>query len=116
MALKVLNLQSMADLSHGAVGVAVDKLIRQAIRDCIDRPGDDRARKLTVQIEFTPTAHIDGQSVTCEGAKAVAKASLKCPNYETGVLDLAVRENGAALFAPNSPENVAQATMFDDED
>ena len=26
------------------------------------------------------------------------------------------RENGAALFAPNSPENVAQATMFDDED
>ena len=46
----------------------------------------------------------------------LAKASLKCPNYETGALDLAVRENGAALFAPNIPENVAQATMFDDED
>ncbi len=116
MSLKVLNLQSMAELSHGSVGVAVDKLIRQAIRDCIDRPGDNRARKLTVQIEFTPTARVDGQSVTCEGAKAIAKARLKTPDYETGVLDLMVRENGSCVFAPASPENAAQATMFDDED
>ena len=33
MALQELNMQSLADLAHGAVGVAVNNLIRKAIRD-----------------------------------------------------------------------------------
>ena len=45
MALQELNMQSLADLAHGAVGVTVNNLIRKAIRDCIDRPGDGPARR-----------------------------------------------------------------------
>jgi len=116
MELKELTLSSMSDLSHGAVGVAVDMLIKQAIRDCIDRPGDNRGRVLTLGLIFKPTPHVDGQSITCEGTKAVAKAKLKLPDYETNELDFGVRHNGSAVFSPHSPENHKQTSFIEDDE
>ena len=111
-----LTLSSTAELSHGAVGVAVDRLIKQAVRDCIDRPSDKRPRTVTLGLFITPTPRIEGQSVTCEGAKGVAKAKLKIPDYETSEIDFGVRNNGSAIFAPHSPENHLQASFLDDDE
>ena len=116
MPLQLLKLETLAVLAHGKVGVAFDREVKRAVRDCIDRPGDDRARTITLQINVAPTAVMDGQSVTCEGAKAVAKVKSKLPDYETQQIDLGVRENGSAVFSPTCPENHQQQEMFPEPD
>jgi len=110
------ELATLNQLDHNRVGLAVNRLIKQAIQDCLDRPGDDRARKVTLQINLTPISQTLDNSISCEGAKAVAQAKLSLPNYETQVLDLGVKQGGHAYFSAESPTNHRQATFFDGEE
>lgn len=113
---KELTLETLPELAHGKLGKAFARESKRMIRDCIDRPGDDRLRTLTVTLAFKPIAVVDGQCVTCEGAKAIAKIRGKSPDYETQEIDLGVRENGSAVFSPTCPENHRQMAMFDEPD
>lgn len=112
MPLQALKLDTLAELAHGKVGVAFDREIKAMGRDCVDRPGDDRARIVTLTITLKPTAVTEGQSVTAEGAKAIAKVRSKKPDYETQEIDLGIRENGMTVFSPTCPENHMQQELF----
>jgi len=117
MSLKVLNLDTLKDLDLGRVGVGFGRLLEQAVRDCLDRPSDKRARKLTLQLAIKPKAEIVGNSISCEGASGVAQLKLKLPDYETQEVDFGVRENGRLVFSEDSPTNHRQATLgFGEED
>lgn len=113
--LQLLKLETLAELAHGKVGVAFNREVQRMGRDCVDRPSDDRARTVTLTVAIKPTAVIDGQSVTCEGAKAIARIKAKAPDYETQEIDLGIRENGSTVFSPSCPENHRQISMFADE-
>ncbi len=115
MALKVLNLDTIKDLDLGRVGVGFGRLLEQAVRDCLDRPADERARKLILQLSLKPKSEIVGQTVSCEGAAGVAQLRLKLPDYESQEVDFGVKQNGKLIFSEDSPRDHRQATMFDDE-
>ena len=114
--LQLLKLETLAQLAHGKVGVAFDREVHRMIRDCLDRPSDERARTITLTVSVVPKSVIDGQSVTCEGATAVAKVKSRVPDYETQQIDLGVRENGGAVFSPTCPENHRQQELFEPEE
>lgn len=116
MALKVLTLDTIKDLDLGRVGVGFSRLLEQAVRDCLDRPADERARKLILQISLKPKPEIVGQTVSCEGAAGVAQLRLKLPDYESQEVDFGVKQNGRLVFNENSPRDHRQATMFDGEE
>jgi hypothetical protein len=115
-ALELLKLKSLGNLAHGKVGVAFDRELQRMGRDCIDRPSDDRVRTVTLSVSIKPTAVVDGQITTCEGAKAVAKVKSKMPDYETQEIDLGIRENGSTVFAPACPEDHRQGELFPEPD
>ena len=116
MALKVLTLDTIKDLDLGRVGVGFSRLLEQAVRDCLDRPGDERARKLILQSALKPKAEIVGQTVSCEGAAGVAQLRLKLPDYESQEVDFGVKQNGRLVFNEESPRDHRQATLFGAED
>lgn len=107
-----LTLATLKKLDLGRVGMAFDRLLKQAISDCVDRPGDDRARKVTLQIDLVPVKQVHDNTISCEGAKGAVKAKLALPNYETQTLDFGVKQSGHAYFAEESPANHQQATLF----
>ena len=113
---QLLKLETLAELAHGKVGVAFDREVKTLGKDCIDRPSDDRARTVTLTVTLKPTAIADGQSVTCEGVKAVAKVRSKKPDYETQEIDLGIRENGSMVFSPTCPENRRQQELFEPDE
>lgn len=49
-----LKMEHLAELDDGLLAASVDANIREIIRDLVDRPADDRARKLTIELTFTP--------------------------------------------------------------
>ena len=116
MALKVLTLDTIKDLDLGRVGVGFSRLLEQAVRDCMDRPADERARKLILQISLRPKSEIVGQTVSCEGAAGVAQLRLKLPDYESQEVDFGVKQNGRLVFNEDSPRDHRQSTMFDGEE
>lgn len=60
----VLNLSTLAKASPEAAE-DFQRLIESAVRDCKERPGCNKARKVTLALAFTPS-EIDPEDFLCE--------------------------------------------------
>lgn len=113
-----LSAESIAKLDAGRVGTAINQAIAQAVMDCLDRPSDERKRKVQIELEIIPISRMDegrGRYV-CEGTKALARVKLGVPVRESNALSFGVNKVDRALyFNEDSPGNVQQQT-FDFED
>jgi hypothetical protein len=82
--------------------------LQRAVKDCIDRPSDERSRKVTLQINLTPVKEVIDNVISCEGAHGLFQVRCKIPDWETRTYDFGVRTNGALVFNPDSPGNHRQ--------
>ena len=57
MSVNQLTLQALHELDDGLLAAAFIANIREVVNDLNDRPNDDRARKVTMTLSFTPEAH-----------------------------------------------------------
>lgn len=113
MALVQLTLETVKQLDYGTAYEAFQTALERAVRDCIDRPGDDRARKVIFQFTLKPNSEVHGNTISCEGAKGTFQIRCKLPDWETGTVDFGVKKNGIIYFSEESPEDHRQQTIFD---
>ena len=109
-----LTMENLKDLDYGRVGEAFTRALQLVVRDCLDRPGLETAREVAIDIKVKPVAVTNGQTISCEGAKAVVVVKAKVPPRESGVLDFGVRETGALVFSEDSPANHRQETLLEE--
>lgn len=112
--LRKLSLETVGKLDQGGA-LAFEKLLSRAAADCIDRPADNTARKVTLEFELEPVLDDD---MTCTEVKCRIQATAKLPSYKTKVRSLGVRPGGGGMFVFNedSPDNVRQGTLLEDDD
>lgn len=109
-----LTASTLAKLDRGAAAAALDQAIEAAVRDCLDRPADERVRKVTLSLEIRPIKEIHGSTVSCEGARGTYKARYRQPDWESRELDFGVRKTkagGMLVFSEMSPANHRQAML-----
>ena len=111
-----LTAETLARLDKGKYAATLEAALKRAVQDCIDRPTDDRNRKVVVQFDLAPITDIDEQIVTCEGVKAKYQVKVTNPNWESKTLDFGVRRNGTLVFNADVPDNHLQMTFSDRED
>jgi hypothetical protein len=115
MALMQLTLENLHNLDMGAAAAAFKVALERAVRDCIARPSDDRARKVTFEFALKPVKDINDNVITCEGAKGSFKVRAKIPDWETRECDFGVKTNGMLYFSEESPQNHRQQSFHDQE-
>ena len=113
MSIQQLSLETLRDLDMGKVMEAFNLHIARASRDCMDRPGDSKARSVTLQLALVPVLEPDG---SCDQVKAQVHISSKVPTHRTKVYSLGLRRNGALVFNPDSPDDINQTTLLGDDD
>ncbi|MFZ5832388.1 MAG: hypothetical protein ACOY3P_20065 [Planctomycetota bacterium] len=113
--LKKFALENLGDLDLGKAKVGFERLVRQAALDCIDRPGDKRARRVTLTVTLKPVSTVNGNTIDCESIDASLKAKAAIPDFETRTYDFAIRNNGDMLFNPESPTNHKQQSFLGEE-
>ena len=111
-----LDLTTLKELQGGAVFQQVQKLIAAAVADCENRPGEDRPRKVVIQLEMKPVTRfeeIDENHTkrVLDGIKLSLQMDVKCPTRKTIEFDCGVGENHALTFNPDSPHNHRQAGL-----
>lgn len=111
--LKQFSLLELAAMDDGRIAVAFDQAIRRAAVDCDDRPGDDRARKVLLEIEFTPTCDESG---LCESVQSQIQIKDTLPSRKSRKFDLGIRKGGMFVFSPASLANHRQGSLPLDED
>ena len=100
---KTLTLETIGELAGGQAKATINAAIRSAMRDVEDRGADKKARKVTIELEFTKLG--DSVSVTVKTKNTV-------PSYQTDptIGELTIEGNGQPLmnFSPVAPENPDQ--------
>jgi hypothetical protein len=115
MTLKRFNLDTMKDLDSGRAVEAFQTATQRAVQDCMDRPGDKRARKIVLQLTLIPVARIDGNTIDCDGAKGTFQCRCKIPDWETQEVDFGVQQSGDLIFNEDSPRDHRQMTLLNGE-
>lgn len=113
--LKRLTLESVGALAGGEAMEMFQKLVRRAVLDCMDRPGDKRVRKITLQLDLVPVPVITGNTIDCDSCNGTFQARCKIPDHATRQVNFGVQNSGDLIFNPDCPENHRQATMLEDE-
>lgn len=113
MGIMQFQLLNLKDLDGGKAVVAFEQHVRRAANDCLDRPGDATARKVTLEILLTPVCDQGGE---CSEVHAQIKASSAVPKHQTKVYSLGLRKNGVLVFNPDSVDHVDQATLYGEDD
>ena len=112
MGLMRLSLESIKEVQGGVALEMFQDALHHAVKDCIDRPGDKRARKVTMQMNITPVAVTNGNTIDCEGAKGVFQCRAKMPDRESAEIDFGVQNSGDLIFNPDSPRDHRQTTLL----
>lgn len=111
-----LNAASLKYLDRGAAAEVLKLALERAVRDCIDRPSDERARTVTMTFAIVPVKEVIDNVITCEGAHLAYKVRAKNPDYESRTIDCGVRENGMLVFNANCPTDHKQSTFLDTDE
>ena len=115
MALKVLTLDTLQDLDMGRAPEAFQIELTRAVKDCLDRPNDERKRVISIELNLVPVKEVHGNTISCEGAKGTFIIKCKIPNRETQVCDFGVKQNGQLFFNEDNPRDHKQTTLLEEE-
>lgn len=116
MGLMRFDLDTLKSLDGGIAPKMFLDAMRRAVKDCLERPGDKRARKVTLQMTLTPVPVINGNTIDCDGARGAFQCKVKIPDYETREVDFGVQNSGDLIFNPDSPRDHRQTTLLDDQE
>jgi hypothetical protein len=109
-----LTLGSMQELDGGKAEETFLDAVRVAVKDCLNRPGDKRARKIVLQLTLKPVARMEGTTIDCDGAQGTFQCKTLLPHYETREVNFGVQQSGDLIFNPDSPADHRQTTLLDE--
>lgn len=113
MAIQQFTLDNLKDLDGGKAAAAFETHVRRAAMDCMDRPGDGKARKVILEVTLSPVMDPAGD---CTEVEAQIHAKSTVPPHRTKPYSFGLRRNGVLVFNPDSVENVDQATLISEDD
>ena len=108
MAIRKLDLKSLADLDGGKPGVAFAQALARCESDCRDRPGVSDARRISITVEIVPVVDETGELHSCD---VRADFSDKLPKRATRKYNMITDDDGGILFNDGAPENARQGTI-----
>lgn len=108
--LREFTLANLCKLDDGKAERAFLLLCNRAAKDCLDRPGENKSRKILLEVTIAPVMNQDG---TADEVTAQLSARSKTPDYKTRQYSFGLRANGIMVFSEDSPADVNQSTFFD---
>jgi hypothetical protein len=110
-----LALENLPKLENGVVVAAFDAELKRLVRDCDERPLDDKPRSLTLTLKLTPKAEMSGRGVVCEEVNVECEISGKVPVQRTKVYTMKPKQDGSLAFHPDLPTEPDGSTMYDED-
>lgn len=110
--LRQLTLESMALADDGRIKAAVDLHLKKLIDDCMDRPGSDMARTLTLELFVVP--QLDPDTGQCDDVNIEFQIGSKVPKHRSRPINCKTRKSKdgpMVLFNDLSEADADQKTL-----
>jgi hypothetical protein len=98
----------MDALDGGRIHEAFMAELRRVAIDCEDRPGDDHARKVSIELQVTPVCDEQGKLDSLSGKFHVTST---VPKRRSKSYSFGFRQGGRMVFNDLSDDNIHQKTI-----
>jgi hypothetical protein len=106
MSLEKFTFAALAKLDGGRVAKSVDQAILRAVADCNDRPGLDKARRVTLEIDIEPV--MEG---SLHDIALTFRVGEKAPPRGSAAVVMRPAADGTLMFQDLSLEDPDQETI-----
>ena len=106
--LKQLSLASLAEIDGGRLQIAFQQALQHCASDCDDRPGEKKARTVTVCVAIEPRIDQDGMCEDCDVQVTIADS---VPKRKSKAYNCSLRKGGHLMFHPDSLDDHEQETF-----
>ena len=98
----------MRDLDGGRISEAFMRELQRVALDCEDRPADDKARKVRLELRVEPVLDEQGFLESIKGKFFVTS---QVPQRRSKTYDFGFRKGGHLVFNDLSDDNIHQGTI-----
>jgi len=109
-----LTLENLPLLENGIVSTAFDAELKRLVKDCEDRPLDDKPREITLKVKLTPKVDTHGRSPCCDEVEVECEITGKVPVQRSKVYTMKPKHDGSIVFHPDLPEEPDGLTIHDE--
>ena len=110
--LRELTLATLAEIDGGRLAIAFAQALKRCAQDCDDRPGEKKARTVTICLAVEPRMDQDGMCEDCDVQVTIADS---VPKRKSKEYNCSLRKGGHLMYQPDSLDDHEQET-FDFKD
>lgn len=104
----LLTLKTLPSYATGDLTKRFDELLAKQVKDCIERPGLDKIRTLTLKVTLRPKKKDDG---SCDDCWVEIDLGIKGPGFPMPSYLMSATNNGGLRFVPDNPSAPDQTTL-----
>lgn len=110
-----LSLENLQQLDFGKIGAAFNAELTHVVKDCMDRPHDEKSRKVQICFLIAPAEAnmTDGPGETLDVGCEITSA---VPKRRTQIYSMKPRVNGSLTFHPDLPKDPTGSTLYDSDE
>jgi len=106
--LKKFGIRDLDTLDEGRVAAQVDLALLSAAKDCANRPGLAKERKVTVTFKLTPQTNEDGM---CDSINLDVQTKTNVPASNSKLFNMHAHPAQGLAFNDMSPDDAHQRTI-----
>lgn len=104
-----LDFDNLAALDEGRINALLRHHVARIAADCISRPLDKSARKVT--LDFIVKPEVDPQTGECDSAFVEIECKSKVPTYRSKTYQMRLSNRGL-LFNVDFPDSIDQQPLY----
>lgn len=110
-----LTLENLKSLDFGKIQAAFEAEREHVVKDCMDRPQDDKAREVSIRFIFKPVVDGTSRTIDCDSIDVGCEISSKVPKRRTQIYSMKPKQDGSLSFHPDLPMDPEGSTLYDED-
>lgn len=106
------DLTTIKDLDYGVINAAFKAHLARVVKDCEDRPLDDKARTVVIKFILKPNIDKEGGTGEVDGVMVQTELYSDIPTHRTREYQMLATQDGGLKFNPDLPAEPKNATLY----
>lgn len=112
MSKKQFTLDNLRELDFGVLTAAFGADLAYAVKDCMDRPGEEKPRTIGITFKLIPVSNNPAHH-ECDNIALEVEIKSTVPARRTRPFMMDPIKNGDLMFNPDSPDDPDRRTLYD---
>ncbi len=113
---ETLTIDTIGNIDHGTLRIAVNSALKLLTQDLIERPALEKTRSLILKLDMKPIVDVNSNQIVLESVDFAWNVLTKAPAIGSSGGVMKPQQNGLLSFNSELPESPDDETIMDEAD